>query len=305
MAKKAESNAIDQLTCELKSLLQKIEELGDQADAKTKGRALKALGEVSSQLKETTANLDPILRPDSFFDPGAPETTGRIIALTMVAQKRHPLDKIPEFYGSGIYAIYYTGKFSPYIPLSGTEHPIYVGKADPQDTTAQDPVAQGVKLSDRLNEHRKNIKKAETTLNIADFECRFLIVKSGYQSSAERYLIDFFKPIWNSETKICFGLGKHGDSAKTRGNGRSPWDTMHPGRKWADESENDQKPSHQIQDELAKHFAANPPYKDAHEIFDRFNEEMRQLSMEHFYTSDGDEVEIPEALPVDQSDLWK
>ncbi len=38
---------------------------------------------------------------------------------------------------------------------------------------------------------------------------------------------------WNSEVGICYGFGKHGDSAETRSNTRSPWDTLHPGRKWA------------------------------------------------------------------------
>lgn len=304
MTKSKKANPIDTLTCELKNLVSKIEELGETADPRTKGRALKALAEVSGQLKEATANLDPILRPESVFDPGEPDTVGRIIALTMVAQKRHPLSRIPDFYGSGIYAIYYKGNFPTYAPLSGTEHPIYVGKADPDGAIAQDAVAQGVKLSARLNEHAKNISKAHTTLKLSDFECRFLIVKSGFQDSAETYLINFFQPIWNSETRICYGLGKHGDSSKTRGNKRSPWDTLHPGRAWADKTEENQKSIEQINDEVAKHLAANKPYADVHQILERFNEEMRQLSTEHFYSSSGDEVTIPEAQPLPQTGFW-
>lgn len=298
MAKKAKE-PIEQLSQELKALLSKIEELGSIADSRVKGRVLKDLGEVSSQLASVTANLDPILRPGSVFDPSAPDTIGRIIALTMVAQKRHPLSRIPEFYGSGIYAIYYTGDYEAYKPLSKSEHPIYVGKADPNDPTAEGAVAQGVKLSARMREHAKNIGKATTTLSLSDFECRFLIVKSGFQSSAEKYLIDFFKPIWNSETKICFGLGKHGDSALTRVNKRSPWDTLHPGRSWADKTIENQKPPQLIKDEIEAHFKTNPPYQNSHEIFDHFNEEMRQLSTEHFYTLEGDLVDIPESPSQD------
>lgn len=300
MAKKVAREPIEQLTQELKSLLQQIEELGAGADARAKVKVLKGLGEVSSQLSEVTANLDPILRPDSVFDPSAPDTIGRIIALTMVAQKRHPLSQIPDFYGSGIYAIYYTGNYDAYGALTGSEHPIYVGKADPNDQTAQDAVAQGVKLSARLREHAKNIDKATSTLALSDFECRFLIVKSGFQSSAERYLIDFFKPIWNSETKICFGLGKHGDSSTTRVNKRSPWDTLHPGRPWADSILENQKSEALIRKEIDAHFALNPPYRDSHQIFDHFNEEMRQLSTEHFYNVEGRVVDIPEAPSVEQ-----
>jgi hypothetical protein len=299
MAKNVAKEPIEQLTQELKSLLQQIDERGKEADARTKGRTLKALEEASIQLGKVATNLDPILRPDSVFDPSAPDTIGRIIALTMVAQKRHPLSQIPEFYGSGIYAIYYKGDYDAYQALAGTEHPIYVGKADPNDQTAQDAVAQGVKLSARMREHAKNIGKATTTLKLSDFECRFLIVKSGFQSSAEKYLIDFFQPIWNSETKICFGLGKHGDSATTRVNKRSPWDTLHPGRSWADKTLENQKSPELIQEEIAAHFRANPPYQDSHEIFDHFNEEMRQLSTESFYTLAGDVVDIPDTPSQD------
>ena len=34
------------------------------------------------------------------------------------------------------------------------------------------------------------------------------------------------------------GFGKHGDSAATRTNTRSPWDTLHPGRPWATSKNN-------------------------------------------------------------------
>jgi Eco29kI restriction endonuclease len=50
---------------------------------------------------------------------------------------------------------------------------------------------------------------------------------------AEKHLIRTFWPIWNSETKACWGMSKHGDAAKTRANKRSPWDVVHPGRLWA------------------------------------------------------------------------
>lgn len=186
--------------------------------------------------------------------------------------------------GAGVYAIYYKGDFAPYAPLSGTDHPIYVGKADPDNQAAKDAVSQGTKLSGRLKEHAKSIRKATSTLSIEDFECRFLIVQTGFQKSAEDYLINFFKPIWNSETKICFGLGKHGDSSETRGNKRSPWDTMHPGREWADASTENQKAPELILQQIAAHLDAHPPYADIHAIFDQFLTDMRQLNTERFYT---------------------
>lgn len=247
-------------------------------------KAREAIEAVSKRLAEAAADLDPVIRPASIFDPTNPATAGRVVALTMVAQERYPLSRVPVFYGSGVYALYYRGKedksgWCPaYAPLASTQHPIYVGKADPVDPAAKEPMAQGEKLAARLREHAKTIGKATTTLDIHDFECRFLIVQTGFQTSAERYLIDFFKPIWNSETKICFGMSKHGDSAETRGNGRSPWHTMHPGVGWSDnERLVDQRPKDQIERDIANHFAANPPYQDLTHIFDNFVADMKQL----------------------------
>jgi hypothetical protein len=63
-----------------------------------------------------------------------------------------------------------------------------------------------------------------------------------------------------SETGICHGLGKHGDADETRGNKRSPWDTLHPGRTWAANARNgDRFPEAVIRANLKAHFAAKPP----------------------------------------------
>lgn len=262
---------------QLRELVERLS--NDTLPGESRERRLKrqAIDAAIARLSEVSAGLDPIRRPANVFDPTDPKTAGRIVALTLVAQDRHPLASIPEFYGSGVYAIYYRGDFPPYEGLSRTEHPIYVGKADPDDASAKDAVAQGAKLSARLAEHAKNIGKASDTLRLEDFDCRFLIVQSGFQSSAERLLIDFFKPIWNSETKLCFGLGKHGDSSTTRANKRSPWDTMHPGRAWAADNTEDQKPKTTIVAEINRHLEQHPPYADLAQIFNHLVADMRQL----------------------------
>ena len=59
------------------------------------------------------------------------------------------------------------------------------------------------------------------------------MVRSAWQTTAEDYLIGRFQPVWNKQTGVCHGFGKHGDSPETRANKRSPWDTLHPGRQWA------------------------------------------------------------------------
>lgn len=283
MAPRRPRTELESLLADLSTLTERLAdaEVGDSPRIIKSARA--KLDVITERLSEVSVALDPIRRPASIFDPADPSTAGRIVALTLVAQERHPLADVPNFYGAGVYAIYYRGDFEPYQALSGTDHPIYVGKADPAVSAEKDVVSQGVKLSDRLQDHAKNIRKAQSTINIDDFDCRFLIVQTGFQKSAEDYLIKLFKPIWNWETRICYGLGKHGDSSDTRANRRSPWDTLHPGRQWADSSDEDQKSYEQIVDLIARHFDVNRPYADVREIFDRFMLDMRQLDLDQIY----------------------
>lgn len=233
--------------------------------------------DVVERLGKFLNELDPIRQPSAVFDPGNPKIVGRFISLAMVAQKRHPLETIERFYGSGVYAIYYKGDFPLYERISGTETPIYVGQAAPAINNARTPMEQGDRLCRRLDDHRKNIGRAIGTLNIADFEFRSLVVQSGWETAAEDYLIHLFQPIWNSETKILFGLGKHGDDAKTRANKRSPWDTLHPGRGWAaDGSLSDAKSPEKIADELDAHFAKHPAFSSLDDVLSSFIEELGQ-----------------------------
>lgn len=277
----------------VKQLTALVDELGsvtppNQTAARNSLR--KALTAEVSRLEQAVSRLDPVLRPGSLFDPSAPATTGRIVALTTIAQQRHPLASLQPFYGAGVYALYYKGPYDAYSLLSGTEQPIYVGKADPKDVAAKDAVSQGTSLFSRLNEHRKSIAKATSTLQEEDFDCRFLIVQTGYQRAAEGYLINFFKPIWNSEMKICYGVGKHGDSATTRANKRSPWDTLHPGRQWASDLTEDQKPESQIRSEIEDHLKRVPPHATLEAILSDFLSDLGQLAPGSFTTAENDKV---------------
>lgn len=283
MAKNKNTSPLKAHLAELDLLVGKILAQESGTNPRVVKNARHAIEAGAERLKEAAAALDPVIRPASIFDPADPTTAGRVVALTLVAQKRYQLARIPLFYGAGVYALYYKGEAKPfpaYAPLLGKDHPIYIGKADPADPAAKNAMGQGQELAKRLREHAARIKKVDTTLDIDDFECRFLICQSGFQRSAESYLIDFFKPIWNSDTKICFGMSKHGDSATTRGNGRSPWFTMHPGISWADNPVlTDQKPREQIESDIARHFAEHPPRQDIHEIFDLFMSSLQQLAM--------------------------
>jgi Eco29kI restriction endonuclease len=231
----------------------------------------------ADELSRLLAELDPVVFPKAVFDPGNPRTIGFFIALALTSQPRQPLCELQEFYGSGVYAIYYKGDYDLYAPLRKAETPIYVGQAAPANEHAKTPTEQGIRLAARLNEHRKNIERAASTLSVEDFDYRALVVQTGWETGAEDYLIRLFRPIWNKETKLVFGIGKHGDSADTRRNKRSPWDTLHGGRGWAEaEAIFDAKSPEKISDELARHFSKRPPYLSSDDILEGFIEALKQ-----------------------------
>lgn len=239
-------------------------------------KALEAeIRSVIEELGQFLNTLDPIRQPTAVFDPSNPKIVGRFVSLALVAQDRHPLGSIPQFYGSGVYAIYYKGAFPSYLPISATETPIYVGQAAPAINNARIPMEQGARLCGRLNEHRRNIAKATTTLSLDDFEFRSLVVQSGWETAAEDYLIHLFRPIWNKEVRILYGIGKHGDDPETRGNKRSPWDTMHSARAWA--TTQDAKSVDVINAELNEHFRVHPAFPDLESVLASFIEELRQV----------------------------
>jgi len=227
-------------------------------------------------LESLLGQIDPVAMPPALFDPSNPKIVGRFTALALVAQPKRPLADITRFYGSGVYALYYRGRHPLYESVSGSETPIYVGKAGPALQGAQTARDQGERLAARLNDHRKNIAKATSTLDLADFEARFLVVQSGWETAAEDYLIHLFRPIWNSETNILYGLGKHGDSAVIRANKRSPWDTLHPGRTWAVDTEEDARSLDRISEDVKVHFGEHPPFRDRGALLDSFFAELRQ-----------------------------
>lgn len=235
-----------------------------------------ALRGLAQDVEGALERIDPIAMPSVVFDPSNPKIIGRFTALALVAQERVALSEIGKFYGSGVYAIYYRGGFQPYVPLKDSETPIYVGQAAPALANAHTARDQGPRLAARLNEHRKNIAKAESTLRIEDFEARFLVVQSGWETAAEDFLIHLFRPVWNSETNILYGLGKHGDDAATRANKRSPWDTLHPGRAWAAKSVEDARTPKTIKADLETHFRSFPPLKTREEILDTFFAGLKQ-----------------------------
>jgi Eco29kI restriction endonuclease len=236
-------------------------------------RIREGLAAHANAVEAARSSTDPIRMPRATFDPADPKAIGRMVSIALLAQPLVALSDVRPAYGSGVYAIYYRGAHPLYNGISGSETPIYVGKADPANDDASNTREQGARLTARLLEHAATIGTAEgyadklpsqlSAIHLADFLCRRLVCATNAQLVAEKHLIRTFWPIWNSETKACWGMSKHGDAAKTRANKRSPWDVVHPGRLWAlDERLADSlKP-----DEIAKRVAATlervPPRRD-------------------------------------------
>ena len=109
---------------------------------------------------KTLIELERVLRllsPQRFgvvgITLGRTDGIAKFFAFSFVASEKRSLTSLGgnPFWGSGVYAIYYCGKTEPaYAPLSGTETPIYVGKADPTDAFADSIEAQGQTLFRRL-----------------------------------------------------------------------------------------------------------------------------------------------------------
>lgn len=172
------------------------------------------------------------------FNPLDKQNLGESVAEALLATPAHPLPPEP-FIGAGVYALYYLGDFSAYHLLvehnkqSAMQFPIYVGKAVPAGARKGGlglGVEHGQALQKRLTDHSKSITAA-INLNLEDFICRFLVVDDIWIPLAESMLIERFKPVWNH---LLDGFGNH-DPGKGRHQGIRPfWDTLHPGREWAD-----------------------------------------------------------------------
>lgn len=294
---------------ELRERLGRLRELLPTLSRLAAKKAAHELLALMDEIEETRASADPIKDPGAPFDPSDPDTAGRLVALALIAQNRVPLDRVGRTYGSGVYAIYYRGDHPAYTAVSGSQTPIYVGKADPKNSNASTPREQGPKLYGRLADHRRMIKTVGEyaqrkhlpyPLRIEHFEARRLICATNAQLVAEKHLIAMFRPIWNNEIGICWGISKHGDAAVTRANKRSPWDVLHPGRVWAmADSLVDSMTAEVIERRVAEHFEQNPPYRETTDIVRGFLDSFVQNAA----TSPGALTENSDADETDTGDV--
>ena len=153
----------------------------------------------------------------------------------------HTLPPPESFLGTGVYAVYYTGKsaiYKKYAELNrlSYSYPIYVGKAVPkgwrQARVSDNQDGQSRELFSRLREHSRSIGIAEG-LELKDFSCRFVIFEdasSDMIGAIEAALIKLNTPLWNTAVD---GFGNHDPGSGRYEQAKSDWDVIHPGRAWA------------------------------------------------------------------------
>lgn len=175
------------------------------------------------------------------YNPLEKKNLGKSVADSLVKRKPVSLGSIERFAGAGVYAIYYTGDFDTYAKLrewnpcvDDLSVPIYVGKAVPtggrKGNVDPEVSAKGTALYSRLDEHRKSIEQT-SNLEIDDFWCRYLVVDDIWIPLGESLLIQRHRPIWNS---LIDGFGNHDPGSGRHKGARPNWDTLHPGRSWAE-----------------------------------------------------------------------
>lgn len=147
------------------------------------------------------------------YNPLSVDELGLNAVRALHTYPRATLPPNPPFAGGGVYAVYYSGDFPAYENLLD---PIYVGKADK-------------KLHGRLLDHASSIDAARN-IDLAEFSCRWLILDAVWINLTEQILIEQYDPIWNRTLK---GFGNHHQGGTRTNQRRSPWDSVHPGREWA------------------------------------------------------------------------
>jgi hypothetical protein len=142
------------------------------------------------------------------------------------------------FEGAGIYALYYSGDFVAYKPITDKnknnkfDFPIYIGKAVPKGARKGGlgfNAAPGRVLFKRLQKHADSIKQTRN-LKLTDFCCRYLPVDDIWIPLGESLLIEKFAPLWNSRV-AGFGINDPGEGRQNQK--ASSWDILHPGRSYA------------------------------------------------------------------------
>ena len=168
------------------------------------------------------------------YDPLDYDNLARSVVTALLESTSTALPPAEKFSGSGVYALYYTGNLPFYSHISSLDllKPIYVGKAVPAGArrgSERVDSESSAELYRRLNDHAKSIEQAKN-LALGEFQARYLVVEQIWITLAERFLINYFQPLWNT---VIDGFGNHDPGSGRRNMRRPHWDIVHPGRSWA------------------------------------------------------------------------
>lgn len=195
------------------------------------------------------------------YNPLEKRRLAESIVRELLGTEPEPLGDLMPFLGAGIYLVYYRGDFMLYKILAALNHlsfefPIYVGQAvSPGGRKGGfSEVTGSPALFNRISQHASSIRQAKN-LDIRDFSCRFLVVDEFWISLAESLLIESYQPLWNV---VVDGFGNH-DPGSGRHLGKRPsWDTLHPGRIWAEKLQPSALNLEQIEARITAHLGMLP-----------------------------------------------
>jgi hypothetical protein len=216
---------------------------------------------------------------DEPYNPLDKLNLARSIEVELLTRTADPLASADYIRGAGVYAIYYTGDFPAYAPIAAQNIgnrfvlPIYVGKAIPKggrkgglSKTASIPSRA---LAERLRQHASSIDEAEN-LDINDFWVRHLVVDDIWIPLGENMLIETFKPVWN---RAIDGFGNKDPGRRRATQYKSPWDVVHPGRKFADKLADGGMTTRFLFDRIGDYIAGRPLAKLPKVVADQQAEE--------------------------------
>lgn len=136
--------------------------------------------------------------------------------------------------------------------------PIYVGKAVPKGARkggADFGAGSGSAIYSRLKQHARSIDQV-ASLAVEDFRCRFLVTAPVWIKLAENVIIGEYRPVWNA---VVDGFGNHDPGKRRAPQHRSKWDTLHPGRIWAEKLGQSPVGATAIEEEVRQFLATNAP----------------------------------------------
>lgn len=162
------------------------------------------------------------------YNPLDKESIVKSIRNEISNRKAVSLNDTSEIVGAGIYAIYYTGSYKLYSPISDSDVPIYIGKAAPKGTRKGWLSSGKRSLTERLSHHSKSITEA-VNLKLDDFYVKALPMDPLWIRFGEDMLIQTCRPVWNC---VVDGFGNKDPGTRRAKQSRSSWDVLHPGRRF-------------------------------------------------------------------------